>query len=95
MKAEPGAHSFERLASFENLYAAAMKAQKGKRYKAAAARFHHELAPNPVKLSDELQAGTYQPGPYRTFEIFEPAHREISAAPYRDTLRSSRAARIR
>jgi TolA-binding protein len=34
----------ERLASFENLYQAAMEARRSKRYKDAAARFHHDLA---------------------------------------------------
>ena len=75
---------FERLASFENLYQAAAKAKKGKRFKHATARFHHDLAPNLVGLRDELLAGRYRPGAYHTFEIYEPAHRMISAAPYRD-----------
>jgi len=75
---------FERLASFENLYEAARRARRGKRYKAAAARFHQDLAANLVRLSDELLSGTYRPGPYRTFTIYEPSRRYISAAPYRD-----------
>ena len=35
-------------------------------------------------LRDELLEGRYHPGPYRTFTIYEPARRFISAAPYRD-----------
>jgi RNA-directed DNA polymerase len=75
---------WERLTSFENLYQAAMEARRGKRMKPAVGRFHHDLGPNLVKLRDELLDGSYRPGPYRTFTIYEPARRFISAAPYRD-----------
>jgi len=37
-----------------------------------------------LQLQRELQTRTYQPGGYRTFEIYEPKQRIISAAPYRD-----------
>ena len=35
-------------------------------------------------LQEELITGTYQPGQYREFTIYERKHRRISAAPYRD-----------
>ena len=75
---------FERLASFENLYQAATQARRGKRFRDATARFHHNLAANLVRLREELLSGGYRPGPYRTFTIYEPTRRFISAAPYRD-----------
>ena len=75
---------FERLASFENLYRAATEARRGKRFQPEVARFHHDLAQSLVTLRDELLAGAYRPGQYRTFTIYEPARRFISAAPYRD-----------
>ncbi len=75
---------FEKLTSFENLYQAARAAQRGKRFKPSVARFNHNLAENLVKVQDELRDGRYQPGPYRTFTIYEPARRYISAAPHRD-----------
>jgi retron-type reverse transcriptase len=75
---------FEALTSFENLYRAAKDAQRGKRFKPAVARFHYDVARSLVDLRDELMEGRYQPGPYRTFTIYEPARRFISAAPYRD-----------
>src|SRR5580704_4665325 len=77
-------HSFERLASFENLYLAAQDAKKGKSFQAGVARFHHDIGASLVELRDELMEGRYRPGPYRTFTIYEPARRFISAAPYRD-----------
>lgn len=48
------------------------------------ARFGFELETQLLQLQDELRGGTYRPGPYRTFEIFEPKRRMISAAPFRD-----------
>lgn len=36
------------------------------------------------RLKEELQAGSYQPGPYTTFQIYDPKERMISAAPFRD-----------
>lgn len=81
---EPGVPLFERLTSFENLYRAAKDAQRGKRFKSGVARFHHDLAASLVQLRDELIETRYTPGPYRTFTIYEPSKRFISAAPYRD-----------
>ena len=81
---ETRAGLFEQLTSFENLYRASQAARRGKRFKSSTARFHHDLAQNLVELRDELLSGRYRPGPYRTFTIYEPARRFISAAPYRD-----------
>ena len=75
---------WEKLTSFGNLYTAAKEAQRGKRFKPAVGRFHYDLAGSLIELRDELLSERYRPGPYRTFTIYEPARRFISAAPYRD-----------
>jgi retron-type reverse transcriptase len=75
---------WEKLTSFGNLYVAAKEAQRGKRFKPAVGRFHYDLAGSLIELRDELLSERYRPGPYRTFTIYEPARRFISAAPYRD-----------
>lgn len=72
------------LTSFHNLLTAARNAARGKRRLANVARFGFDLETQLVRLQDELVGGTYQPGPYREFEIFEPKRRMISAAPFRD-----------
>lgn len=72
------------LVSFYHLWMAARRARKGKRFLAAAAKFERNLGPNLTALRDELITGSYRPGAYTTFTIFEPAKRLISAAPYRD-----------
>jgi retron-type reverse transcriptase len=70
-------HLFEQLTSFENLLSAFYRARKGKRGKKNITRFE-------INLEKELKAGTYRPGTYRTFKIYEPKERMISAAPFRD-----------
>ena len=72
------------LASFEALLDAAEQARKGKRFRPAVAAFHFDQERALWKLHEELTAKTYRPGAYRSFFIYEPKERQISAAPYRD-----------
>ncbi len=72
------------LVSFTNLLQAARNAARGKRHLSNVARFRFRLEEELVQLQDELEWKTYRPGQYRTFEIFEPKRRMISAAPFRD-----------
>ncbi|MGH7495211.1 MAG: reverse transcriptase domain-containing protein [bacterium] len=75
---------YANICSFENLLAAAKQAQRGKRFQENVGRFNANLEYELVGLQRELHDKTYQPGRYREFIIFEPKHRMISAAPYRD-----------
>lgn len=77
-------HLFEKIVAFDNLLLAAKKAQKGKRFKTATARFHINLEKELLCLQRQLKNQSYSPGPYTEFYIFEPKKRMISAAPYRD-----------
>lgn len=72
------------IVTFENLLYAARQAQKGKRYRENVLKFNDNLENELLKLHSELTSKSYLPGAYRTFEIFEPKLRLISAAPYRD-----------
>ncbi len=75
---------WERLVGFPNLLRAANRAARGKRRKPNVARFLFDLEKNLCELQDALREDTYRPGEYRTFEIYEPKRRLISAAPFRD-----------
>jgi retron-type reverse transcriptase len=75
---------YPQITEFENLLAAAKQAQRQKRYRDPVLTFNHHLERELLQLQRELQAKTYQPGSYKTFEIYEPKRRMISAAPYRD-----------
>ena len=72
------------VTAFENLFQASRQAQRGKRYRKNVLLFNHNLEAELAQLQYELKSQTYKPGEYRTFEIFEPKRRIISAAPYRD-----------
>ena len=72
------------IIDFDNLLFAARKAQKGKRFQENVLRFNYDLEAELFDIRDELMEKTYQPGEYKTFEIYEPKKRMISAAPYRD-----------
>jgi RNA-directed DNA polymerase len=72
------------ITSFENLLLSARKAQRGKRFRDNVLAFNNRLEQNLLALQTQLQTQSYQPGAYRTFEIFEPKPRIISAAPYPD-----------
>ncbi len=75
---------WHQVIDFENLLKAARQAQRGKRFRANVLYFNYYLEPELIQLQHELQTQTYCPGDYRTFRIFEPKPRLISAAPYRD-----------
>lgn len=77
---------WHRITSFENLYLAAQKAQKGKRFRDSVLEFNDQLENNLFQLQQELQTKTYQPGEYHSFRIYDPKPRLISAAPYRDRI---------
>ncbi len=72
------------IVSFENLLLAYRKARKGKRRSSAVAEFAFDLESNLLGLQQELRAGTYNPGEYRLFTIYERKPRLIAAAPFRD-----------
>lgn len=77
---------FKAMFTLDALYAAYLKARKGKRKKSATARFERDLGANLQALHDELMAGTYKPRPYKTFEVFEPKRRVIYAPHFRDVV---------
>jgi retron-type reverse transcriptase len=72
------------ITDFDNLLAAARKAQQGKRFRGNVLAFNFALERELFTLQSELRHQTYQPGAYRTFEVRDPKPRIISAAPYRD-----------
>jgi retron-type reverse transcriptase len=72
------------LTSFPNLLRASKKAKRGKRFRPSVAAFEFGLEPELWELQQELVTKTYRPGKYRSFYVYEPKKRLISAAPYRD-----------
>lgn len=75
---------FDPALTFSSLMAAHLKGRKGKRFTAEVIQFEMNLEGNLFALARELKTGTYRPGEYREFTIYEPKERLIKAAPYRD-----------
>ncbi len=75
---------FDHICNWSNLLRAYHKAAKGKRGKASAATFEHQMADRLLQLQHELRTQTYQPGAYVNFTIHDPKQRLISAAPFPD-----------
>ena len=72
------------LTSWDNLLLAYRKARRGKRSRPEVARYSCHLEPELLQLQQELLQGSYQPGMYRQFTIYDRKPRIISAAPFRD-----------
>lgn len=77
-------HLFEQICTFDNLWLAFHHARRGKRSKGEVAAFEYHLERNLFTIERELRDGSYRPGGYRHFYIYEPKKRKISAAPFRD-----------
>ncbi|MDA0283861.1 MAG: reverse transcriptase/maturase family protein [Planctomycetota bacterium] len=74
------------LTSFEHLLKSSEKAKRGKRFRSTVARYEFNLERELFALQAALRRKTYRPGQYRSFYIYEPKKRLISAAPYRDRI---------
>jgi len=70
--------------SIEELFQAYIKCRRYKRSTANAIAFEVDYESNLVKLCEEINSGTYQPGKSITFIVNEPVKREIFAADFRD-----------
>ncbi len=77
-------HLWEKIITFENIYLAAKKAIKGKRWKPSVMDFSFNLEHHLLEIQKDLIAKRFAFGAYKEFEIFEPKRRLISAAPLRD-----------
>ena len=75
---------FDRIASFEALCAAAIRAVAGKRRTPMPAAFLANLETEVLRLERQLRGETWRPGRYVEIEVKEPKRRLVSAAPFRD-----------
>lgn len=75
---------FDQIVSFSALRRAAKAAIRGKRRNPGPAAFTAGLESELLHLVDDLKSQRYRPGKYVEIEIFDPKHRIVSAAPFRD-----------
>lgn len=77
---------FEKAFCADNLYRAYLDARRGKRSKRACFEFEKNLGGNLAAMHKELHDGSYVPGPYFEFVVYEPKQRTIHAPTFRDTV---------
>lgn len=77
---------FDRTTDFNNLYAAYKVAASGKHDRAEILR--HDLHAEKIlwRLRAQLLDGSYRHGTYRTFQVYDPKVRDVSAAPFTDRI---------
>ena len=75
---------WQKIISMDNLYEAWRRVRRGHAGSVAVQEFEQNLTANLVKLHTELAEGTYRPGKYRQFGVYDPKPRTISCAPVVD-----------
>lgn len=78
--------SFESVYDFSNLYAAYRAARKGKRWKSTVAKVEANALEAVAYLQKELRDGTYRPGAYYEFFVYEPKKRLIQTNSIKDKI---------
>ena len=73
---------YDRLCSMENLHAAHINAQKGKRHYQEVIRINENPDRHLKKLHNTIVNGQFRNSPYHVFEKTEPKHRVIYKLPY-------------
>lgn len=75
---------YSQIYAWDNLVAAYQKARIGKRYKSDVLRFSLNLEEELCNIQNHLIWGTYQPGDYHMFKVYEPKERDVMALPFKD-----------
>lgn len=70
---------YGKLIEFDTLYAAYLKARKGKRLSLSCMKFERDLEGNLIQIQNDLIWGTYKTGRYVRFDVFEPKRRKVAA----------------
>ena len=78
------ASDFQRVYDFGNLYAAFLKARKGKRGKPSVAKFEANLLEALSLLSELLKTKTYTMSEYFVFKVYEPKERIVMTNAFKD-----------
>ena len=77
---------FEQITSFDNLYDAYKAAARGKHDRLEVLRHDLQAEKILLRLRRQLRDGSYHHGKYRTFMVYDPKVRDVSAAPFTDRI---------
>ncbi|EPX9362298.1 reverse transcriptase domain-containing protein [Aeromonas veronii] len=75
---------YDQIIAFDNLHSAALRCLCGKRSSPAALRYMQRLEERLHNTHNHLLHGSYQPGGYEEFYVYEPKQRLISAPRFSD-----------
>ena len=78
--------TFLQICTFAVLYKAYLAARRGKRARAATARFEVRLLENIINRIYILRTKIYRPGAFQVFYVFEPKKRLVQAPAFIDKL---------
>lgn len=78
--------NFDTVYEFEALYNAYRASRRGKRWKNTVAKVEMNALEAIAVLQEELSTGTYRPGGYREFYVFEPKKRLIQTNSFKDKI---------
>lgn len=74
----------DRIIGFDAIWDSSLKCKKGVFWKDSVASFIHNGVEQSIKLSDELEDGTYTERPHKYFKVTEPKEREVMSIAFRD-----------
>lgn len=74
----------DKICTFSNALKAYHKARRCKRYRPDVLEFEADRETNLIRAVEVLKTGTYEPGQYRVFKVWEPKERVIMALPFFD-----------
>ena len=77
---------FYKKLTFESLLKSHDRAKKNKTNRYELLRFSVDIETNIVGIMNSLKDGSYRPGKYKVFTIYEPKERVIKCLPYRDRI---------
>lgn len=77
---------FYKKLTFESLLRSHDRAKKNKTNRYELLRFSVDIETNIVGIMNSLKDGSYRPGKYKVFTIYEPKERVIKCLPYRDRI---------
>lgn len=77
---------FYKELTFESLLKSHDRAKKNKTNRYELLRFSVDIETNIVGIMNSLKDGSYRPGKYKVFTIYEPKERVIKCLPYRDRI---------
>jgi len=78
--------NFEEVYDFQTLYNAYRASRRGKRWKNTVAKVEMNVLEAVALLQQELSTGTYKPGGYREFYVYEPKKRLIQTNSFKDKI---------